>query len=91
MYHTLNERVRRIMDERGATRKMIADVTGIDVKIITRLRTDPTYEPRIGTMLKLADYLQVTFDYLMGWDDEVKVVKVVTRRKFFNEKWEEPK
>lgn len=99
------ERVREIINIRGRTGQEIADATGLDRKMIIRLKNDPSYDPKLSVAVKLADDLGVPLSWLLGRDQEAKVVvlktkevvketvevpvEVPVRRKFFNEKWEE--
>lgn len=99
------ERVREIIRIRGRTNLEIADATGLDRKMIIRLKNDPSYDPKLSVVVKLADDLGVPLPWLLGRDHEAKVVVLKTKevvkeivevpvevpvhRKFFNPKWEE--
>ena len=98
------ERLREIMEIRGRTGQELADATGLDRKMIVRMRMEPDYDPRLSVVEKLAADMDVPVTWLLGWDGgketvievpvevevekPVEVVRVV-RRKFFNPKWEE--
>lgn len=65
----LSERLRTLRKERNLTQQDIADYLGI------RLRTYQYYEgsghrPDLETLVALADYFQVSLDYLVGRTDE---------------------
>lgn len=70
------ERVREIIKIRGRTNQELADATGIDRKMIIKLKNDPTYDPKLSVAVKLADDLGVPLSWLLGWDNEAKVVEV---------------
>lgn len=87
----LNERLCQIMEERKATRSKIEAATGVTMQIVTKMRTEPDYDPKASLLAAVADYLQVPMSWLLGRDEGVRVVEKekIVRRKFFNEKWEE--
>ena len=76
------ERVREIIQLRGRTVQEIADAINMDRQMVLRLKNGPTYDPKLSTVLRLADDLGVPLPWLLGRDNEVKVqyiekVKVV--------------
>ena len=72
------ERVREIIRIRGRTNLEIADATGLDRKMIIRLKNDPSYDPKLSVVVKLADDLGVPVAWLLGRDHEAKVVVLKT-------------
>lgn len=83
------ERVREIIQIRGRTNQELADATGIDRKMIIKLKNDPTYDPKLSVAVKLADDLGVPLSWLLGRDEEAKVV-VETRTETVREVIEVP-
>ena len=72
------ERVREIIQLRGRTGQEMADATGLDRKMIIRLKNVPTYDPKVSVAMRLADDLGVPLSWLLGRDQEAKVVVLKT-------------
>ena len=70
------ERVRKIIQTRGRTNQEVADAIGVDRKIVIKLKNDPLYVPRVDVVTKLADDMGVPLAWLLGRDQEAKVVEV---------------
>ena len=68
------ERVRQIIQIRGRTNQEVADAIGVDRKIVIRLKNDPCYVPRVDVVANLADDMGVPMAWLLGRDEEAKVM-----------------
>ena len=69
------ERVREIIQISGRTNQEVADAIGVDRKIVIKLKNDPLYVPRVDVVTKLADDMGVPLAWLLGRDQEAKVVE----------------
>lgn len=63
---SLGERIKRLMDFRGLSKADLSKETGVPVVTIEYLVDGSTYNPRVATLLAIADYLHVSLDYLVG-------------------------
>jgi transcriptional regulator with XRE-family HTH domain len=66
MAETLGDRLARIRGYRRMSQQDLADRTGLKVQNISRLETDHREHVRSDTLVRLADGLQVSTDYLLG-------------------------
>ena len=64
-----SERVRALREERGLKQTEMADICGVKVRSYQRYEHGDSY-PEVPGLLFLADYFQVSLDYLMGRKDE---------------------
>lgn len=62
---TLNERLKNLRIQRGVTQKMIADAIGVAPGSVQRFEYG-TVKPKLETVISLADYFDVSIDYLVG-------------------------
>ena len=74
------ERRREIMEIRGRTNQEVADACGLDRKMVIRMRNDPTYDPRMSAVTKMADDMGVPVSWLLGRDDEVETITIETEK-----------
>lgn len=63
------ERMRELRNQRNMTQKNLADELGITVRTYQYYEADD-HRPDIETLIKLADFYDVTIDYLVGRTDE---------------------
>lgn len=70
------ERVRESIQIRGRTNQEVADAIGVDRKIVIRLKNDPAYDPKLSVVVKLADDMGMPLPWLLGRDEEAKVMVV---------------
>lgn len=75
----LNYRVSDLRKERGLSQHQLAKVVGVNRKIIQLIECDPSYNPGICSVKSLADYFDVSIDYLIGRSDR--------KHDFFNANW----
>ena len=75
----LNYRVFDLRKEGGLSQHQLAKVVGVNRKIIQLIECDPSYNPGIHAIKSLADYFDVSIDYLIGRSDR--------RNGFFNVNW----
>jgi len=65
----INERLRRLRLENGSTQKSVADA--VDVTEVSYQRFEyGTVRPSLDTLIALADYFNVSLDYLVGRSDD---------------------
>ena len=58
-------RIRELREDRDLRQKDVADATGIDQKTLSNYETGKT-NPDSVAILRLADFFEVTTDYLLG-------------------------
>lgn len=61
-------RLRELRKEQGVTRQKIADEMLITQRTLARYETGE-HEPRLSMVFDLADYFNVSIDYLVGRSD----------------------
>lgn len=66
---TLGARIRLLRDKNKIERQQLADGIGITYHALSKYETDER-EPDFGVLLKLADYFNVSTDYLLGRTDD---------------------
>lgn len=62
---TLNERLKDLRVQRGVTQKMIAEAIGVAPGSVQRFEYG-TVKPKLDTVISLADFFDVSTDYLLG-------------------------
>ena len=70
MEDTFGKRLARIRGYKRFSQQDIADVTGIRVQNISRFETDERCRVRSDTLIKLAQALECSTDYLLGLTDD---------------------
>ncbi|MCL2697145.1 MAG: helix-turn-helix domain-containing protein [Oscillospiraceae bacterium] len=68
---TLMDRLKELRKSKNATQKQVAEYLETDGRQYRRYEygeSDPTYK----TLIKLADFFDVSLDYLVGRSDEMK-------------------
>ncbi len=68
-------KLRELRQEKGYTQKQISDKTGISRSVLSQYETGHS-EPTASVIIKLADALEVTTDYLLERADELDNVTV---------------
>lgn len=76
MCKTLAERIQKVMDVRGITQADLARMTGITTSNIAYIVNGKTKDPRLQSVLAIAEALDVSLDYLAGYKVNYTVVKV---------------
>ncbi|WP_297722136.1 helix-turn-helix transcriptional regulator [Intestinimonas sp.] len=66
-----NERIRKLRKERKLTQGVVAQECGMTVRAYQRLETDA--KPHYDSMKHLADFFQVSVDWLMGRTEDREV------------------
>ena len=61
----LGERIKKLMELRGLSKADLSKQTGVPAATIEYLVDGSTYNPRIATLLPIANYFQVSLDYLV--------------------------
>ena len=78
-------RCERLMKERGINAVQLSRETGVSTATISAWRND-IYTPKLDKLTKIADYLGVTVDYLMGRTDNPSVATLDTKMREIIEK-----
>ena len=68
----LNERLKNLRLQSGVTQKAVADSIGIAELSFQRFEYG-TSRPRLENIIKLADFFNVSLDYLVGRTDNPKM------------------
>ena len=68
----LNERLKDLRLKRGFTQKAIATGIGVDEVSVQRFEYG-TSRPKLENVIKLADFFDVSTDYLLGRTDQTAV------------------
>lgn len=63
------ERVKKLRNEHGKTQAEVAEYLGIGLRAY-QFYESATHYPNVPGLMKLADYFQVTTDYLLGRTDQ---------------------
>lgn len=64
----LNERLKNLRIKNGVTQKAIAEGIGVTSVSVQRFEYG-TAKPKLDTVIKLADFFNVSTDYLLGRSD----------------------
>jgi transcriptional regulator with XRE-family HTH domain len=70
MTETLGRRIRRARLRLDITQKVLAERTRISRTAMNLLEKGDTTDPRMSTLIALADALGVTMDYLAGREED---------------------
>ena len=62
------ENLRKLRDETGISQKSLADKIGVSQQSINKYENH-NIEPDISTLIRIADYFNTSFDYLIGHTD----------------------
>lgn len=74
----LKKRMRQLRHERGMTQKEVAEQLGIGVSTMTMYETGRR-EPNMETLIKIANFFDVSVDYLLGKTDARNEKEVISR------------
>lgn len=66
MVSTLAERIQYAMKVRGMSQADLARATGISTSNVAHIVTGKTKDPQLSNVLKIAQALDVSLDYLAG-------------------------
>ena len=75
----LRERLRRTREAKGLTLEQLAEKTGLNTATICRLERE-SRDPRISSLGKLAEALEVSVGFFMGTEDQHLDFLVALRR-----------
>lgn len=64
----LNQRLKELRLEKHATQKNVADAVGVATRNMQHFEYG-TARPKLDTVIKLADFFNVSTDYLLGRTD----------------------
>lgn len=77
---TVRARIEELMEERGIKRKPLAKAAGLGETSIRDIFDERRRDVRVGTLVKLADYFDVSLDDLIGRDAINKLQPVTADR-----------
>lgn len=63
---SFGERLRQLREERNLTQKAVAEFIGVSPRMVSFYESGAHFPREEGILLKLADYFQVSTDYLLG-------------------------
>lgn len=69
-----NERLKTLRFQNGVTQKAIAEGIGVTPVSVQRFEYG-TAKPKLDTVIKIADFFNVSLDYLIGRTDVPQVAK----------------
>jgi len=75
----MGERLRKAREAKGLTLQELADKTGLNIATISLLERKPR-DPKISSLGKLADALEVSVGFFMGKEDQHLEFQVALRR-----------
>jgi len=64
----VNQRLRELRLEKKVTQQSVANAIGITVGNVQKIEYGTT-QPKLGNVIKLADFFNVSIDYLVGRSD----------------------
>jgi transcriptional regulator with XRE-family HTH domain len=67
---TTGERIKKARLELGMTQEELGEKVGVQKAAINKYETGIVVNLKRGVIVKLADVLNVTPEYLMGWDED---------------------
>ena len=67
-------RLRLAREQRGISQRDLGKAMGVSAVTISRYETGE-HEPGIAELVKIADYFNVSVDYLLGRTDDPKIQK----------------
>lgn len=73
----LNQRLKSLRLEHKVTQQSVADALGVTVGNVQKFEYG-TAKPKLENVIKLADFFNVSLDYLVGRTDNPHVSKVVS-------------
>lgn len=73
----LNQRLKSLRGEKQVTQQRIADVIGVSVTNVQKFEYG-TARPRLENIIKLADFFNVSLDYLVGRTNDPTPPKIVS-------------
>ena len=76
MKHEFGEKIRAVRQQRGATLKQIALLAGVSESMLSQIERN-RISPAIDTLLRVADALDIDFDYLFQDLKKDRMVNVV--------------
>ena len=62
----INEKIKSLRIEKHKTQEEVSERIGINIRSYQRLENGDTKNPSLDTLIKLADYYNVSLDYLVG-------------------------
>ena len=66
---TFGERLRELREERNTTQKTLAGILGVSPRMVSFYESGGHLPRDESILIKLADYFNVTTDYLLGYSD----------------------
>ncbi|AYD39598.1 helix-turn-helix domain-containing protein [Clostridium fermenticellae] len=69
----IGSKIKKIRESKGLTQKQLAEKIGVTPVTITRYEND-NRKPDFDTLEKIADYFNVSIDYLLGRTDSKEII-----------------
>ena len=76
----LSKRIRELMEKQGLTKADLSKNTGVPAATIGYIVDGSTYNPRIATLLTIANCLNVSIDFLVGSPCEKSETNIESKR-----------
>lgn len=70
----LNERLKKLRAEKNVTQQKVADALGVTVGNVQKFEYG-TARPKLDNVIKIADFFDVSLDYLVGRTDNPAVLR----------------
>ncbi len=63
----MESNIKRLREQRRMTQQQLGDILGLSQQIISRMEIDRS-KIQVDVLIKLADFFQVTTDYILGYE-----------------------
>ena len=77
---TVLEKLKKLRNEKGISQQVLADIIGVSQQSINKYENH-NVEPDILTLISIADYFDVSVDYLIGRFDNCDVLPIKLKDK----------
>ncbi|MFN7096068.1 MAG: S24 family peptidase [Gammaproteobacteria bacterium] len=68
MYELLNQNLKTLLKKHRLTSKQLADITGVPLPTISRLRNEHDVNPTVNSLIPICQHFKVSLDQLLGID-----------------------
>ncbi len=65
----MESNIKRLREQRHMTQQQLGDTLGLSQQIVSRMEHDRS-KIQVDVLIKLADYFNVTTDYVLGYENE---------------------
>lgn len=77
---TFGERLRKLRTDKGITQEKLGNIIGVSDRVIGYYEADNRFPKDEILLNKIADYFDVSLDYLLGRTDEPNLVKEIDKK-----------